>query len=218
MNTKHARELHGPSWTEVILGAILSLALGVVLAAGYLVFKPVVPVKEMPKEPAAGVVYYIEGTRGGNAARQATAKQRSFLQGESVALNEGELNALAAPATPPAEAAKASSAAMVSAGVPNFRIHDGELQIAVPMNVSLSGFAQQVMVQARGGFEREGETFVFAPNEVLVGSCPLQRLPAAQGILMKRFFASLAMPEEIATAWRGLANVSIEGSTLRLER
>ena len=32
------RALHGPSWTEVILGAVLSIILGVVLGAALLVF------------------------------------------------------------------------------------------------------------------------------------------------------------------------------------
>ena len=49
--TKFDRAHYGPSWVEVILGALLSLALGVVLAVAYFVARPVTLVKELPKEP-----------------------------------------------------------------------------------------------------------------------------------------------------------------------
>lgn len=219
MNKKLARELNGPSWTEVILGAVLSLGLGMALAAAFLVFKPVVTVRELPKEPAVGVVYHIDGSRGGSSARQASVKLSRFVQGENVAVIEDELNALTAPAAAARAGTEgaAVAAAMVTAGTPNFRIRDGVLQVAVPVDLKVAGIDRRIMVQARGGFERDGEVFVFNPNEVLVGSCPLQRLPAAQGMVMKRMWAALAVPEEVASAWRNLSTVTIDGSTLTLE-
>lgn len=224
MNKKIERELHGPSWTEVILGAVLSLILGVVLAAAWLVFKPVAAVREMPKEPAPDVVYYLEGSRDSFKARQASAKQRAFVQGESVELHEEELNLLTAPrvttpAATPGQTQAAPAAAekgLVTPGAPNFRIRDGAMQIGVPLELSLLGFKQRVIMQARGGFASRGERVVFAPDEFYVGSCPIQRLPFVEGMLMKRIMAEADIPEELATAWSNVSEAAIEGSTLQL--
>ena len=56
---KLEKALYGPSMTEVALGAVLGLLLGLLAASVYLVFKPVAAVKELPKEPLRSVVYYI---------------------------------------------------------------------------------------------------------------------------------------------------------------
>ncbi|HYP17342.1 MAG TPA: hypothetical protein VEQ65_09050 [Opitutus sp.] len=218
MNKKQERELYGPSWTEVILGAVLSLLLGIGLAFVFLVMKPVTTVKEMPTETVVGTVYYVEGSRDAGKGRQAAAKQKSFLEGQSVVLTEDELNQIVAP--PPAPAAKkaatAEPAQTVASGSPNFRIRDGVMQIGLPLRLNVLGFEQRVIVQARGGFEKRGDVFVFDPSELYLGSCPLQRIPAVQGMLMKRFRASLAVPEELAAAWSKLSAVDVEGSTLKL--
>src|SRR5687768_17187418 len=109
MSIKIDRATHGPSWVEVILGAVLSAILGVALAAVLLIVRPVTPVKVMPKEadrdPKA--VYYIEGSRDVTKGRQAPAKRKAFAEGQSVTVVEDELNALAAvqaiPAAPKAD-------------------------------------------------------------------------------------------------------------------
>src|SRR3569833_581460 len=95
--SKVDRAKNGPGWGEVILGAVLSLVLGVAIGAVLLILKPVVPAKEQPKEATAGTVYYIEGRRGGAAeAQQAMAKERALVSGQSVRVSEEELTALAA--------------------------------------------------------------------------------------------------------------------------
>lgn len=216
MNKKLQREAHGPSWLEVILGAALSVVLGIALAAAFLIFKPVSIVKELPKEPAPGTIYFIEGSRNSSVARQATAKQQAFLQGGSVALTEAELNSLlgASPARPAAGEAAGESGLAPEAL--NFRIRDGVLQVGVPVRMRMMGLEQRIVVQARGGFEKRGEVFVFEPDEFYLGSCPLQRLPVIEGVLMKRIVAAANVPEDVAAAWRNLTDATIDGSTLQL--
>lgn len=210
------RTAHNPGWVEIVLGVVLSLLLGAVLAALFLVLKPVATVKEIPAEPASDVVYYIEGTRDSGRARQASAKQRAFLQGEAIVLNEDELNALVAPsAAKPAPDAEAAPEA-VTAGTPNFRIRDGLMQIGVPLRVSAAGVDQRVIVQAKGDFERRGESWVFAPTEMYVGSCPVQRLPFAKNFVMKKFMSGASVPEDFASAWSKVQEAKLEGSTLQL--
>ena len=214
MNKKLERELNGPTWTEVILGALLSLLLGIALAAVYLALKPVTTVKALPQEPAPGVVYYIEGSRNSVSLSALAAKQKTFIEGGSIELTEDEVNQFVGAAAKTAAAADAAQ--NVGAGVPNFRIRDGVMQIGIPLQLDLAGFAPRVILQARGGFEKRGDVFVFSPSELYLGSCPLQRVPAATGLVMKRIYGSLNVPEEIATSWRQLSDVSVEGSKLRL--
>jgi len=223
MSKKIDRATHGPSWSEIILGVFLSLGLGIVLSAALLMLKPVVVAKEMPKEPEAGAIYYLEGGRDSNKARQAPAKRAAFAQGQSVSVTEDELNTLVAAPAAPAPAAKPGEAppppppaGALATGTPNFRIHDGLLQIAVPVTVNAAGLGQKLTVLAQGKFAKQGDRFVFDPETMYVGSCPVHRLPFVAGYVRSQFIDSLTIPEDLAAAWPKLANVAIEGNTLTL--
>ena len=233
---------HGPSWAEVIIGAVLSTVLGIALGALLLILRPVVVAKEMPKEADRDrkAVYYVEGSRDPAKARQAQAKRQAFVAGQSVTVTEDELNTLAGPATPPAagapkagdkkapekdaktkEGEKAAAPAAGSddafaVGTPNFRINDNALQVGVPVTVNALGLGQKIMVQARGGFTKDGTVFVYDPSELYFGSCPVQRLPFLSGYVRSKFLAGQPIPEDIKTAWAKLTNVEIAGNTLKL--
>ena len=248
MSKKINRATHGPGWAEVILGAVLSAVLGVVLGAVILVIKPVVTVKELPKpeERVRGTVYYVEGAQGGNP-KQALAKRKAFVEGQSVTVTEAEINALASPAgpstaaIPPAKAGekakapektkapekgkagdKAAAAAasfsdeMLAKGPPNVRIRGGVMQVGLPVNLNVFGVGQKVLVQSRGQFVKEGDMFVYRADELYFGSCPVQRLPFLSDYVHKKFLNEQAIPEDIATAWRKLTNVTIEDNALKL--
>jgi hypothetical protein len=224
MSKKIDRALYGPSWTEVILGACLSLLLGVVLAAAYLVTKPVETVREMPKEPIPGQIYLVEGSKDGTKGRQWKAKQLQLSAGTSVNLTEDELNtavaAWNAPKAKPAgakEEEKAAEAEKLALGAVNFRIRGGEMQVAVPVTLNVLGLGTTVMVHAIGGFEKDGDQFVFKPSQMFVGSCQVQRLPTVSALIMNKVKATQALPAELGAAWRSLANVTIDGAQLQLE-
>lgn len=221
MSQRFDRTHYGPSWVEVILGAVLSAVLGVVLAAGYFVFKPVTRIKELLKEPAAGTVYYIEGSRDYSNARRLVAKEKFFVKGGSVVVNEDELNAAASPVTAPVAPGSEPAAApttILTPGAPNFRIHDGAVQISVPVRLKLDilYLDTTVLVQSTGNFVRQGATFVFVPKTVYVGSCSVDRLPRAVEFVMKKIYDTQQVPDDIAGAWSKLADVTVEGTTLRL--
>ncbi len=224
--SKVDRAIHGPTWAEVLLGAVLSLVLGVVIGALLLVLKPVVTATEMPKEPVAGTVYYLPGARDGSAGRQAMVKRKAFVAGQSVKVTEQEINALAdaaaapaapAPAKPGEKAAPAPAASgFLNPGTPNVRIRNGTMQVGVPLAVDVFGFGAKIMVVAQGGFEKDGDTFAYEPSELYLGSCPVQRLPFLSSYVRKQLLAAHPVPEDIAIAWSKLANVTIEGNTLNL--
>ena len=240
MAKKIDRASHGPSWTEVILGAVLSAVLGVLLGAAFLISRPVTVVAELPKaeERPRGTVYYMEGSTTGNA-RQADAKRKQFVAGQPVTVTEADLNALAAAAagpTPPpapkapekkadkkagekekaAEPAAPAPEGFFTAGTPNFRIREGTFQIGAPVTISYFGVGGKATMQARGVFKKEGDVFVYDPNELYLGSLPLQRLPFFPGYLRGKIFDAQKVPEDVAAAWRKLSSVTVEGNTLKL--
>ena len=208
-----------PSWTEVILGAALSILLGAVLGAVYLVLQPVPTLKAPPKagELKPDAVYFLPGARHSVPPQELAVKQKTFFSGGSIELNESEVNALVAIATAPQPGAKpAEDGRMVKPGAPNFRIQDGVMQIGVPLEISVLGFDRTVIAQVRGRFERRGSTFALAPDEFYLGACALHRLPVVGGLIYRRVLEGAPVPEAAAVAWGNLSDVVIEGATLRL--
>lgn len=226
---KVEKALYGPSTTEVALGAILGLVAGVLVAGVYLVFKPVQVVKEMPKEPVRGAVYFIPGSESSGKSRDWAAKQKQFVAGGTVEVVEDELNAWAASALAPAKPAAApgapapapSSGASADGGIfqpgsPNFKIADGKLRIGAKCFLNWYGLSQEVQVIMTGGFARSGDKFVFKPDTVYLGSCPVHLLPAVSGPLVSHLLGKKPVADDLKSAWAKLGDVTIEGSTLKL--
>ena len=229
VSSKIEKALHGPSMTEVVLGVVLSLILGAAVAFAYLVLKPVAVVKEMPKERVAGTVYYHEGGKDANRGKQWMRKKQLFLAGSSVELNEDELNTWitagtagssekGAPAAKSGKSLPAPPGPMLQLDVPNFRINGGTLQIGTKgtLNLEIFGLRRPLIVQAFGRFVKRGSAFVFAADQFYVGSFPMHKLFSVNDPVLDHLIGSQKVPEDIAEAWKKLADVSIEGSTLKL--
>jgi hypothetical protein len=232
---KLEKALYGPSMTEVILGVILGLLAGVAAACIFLVFKPVKTVPQLPKEAKDSLqstVYFVPGSTLSGKNRNWQAKQKQLIAGTAILLVEDELNAwattlptvaVAAPAKPgkpakPGEAAPSTPApeGYLIPATPNFRIVDGRLQIGLKCTLNWYGLMQDVTVQATGTFKREGDQYVFAPETVYLGSCPLHLLPAASNFLLATIASKQKIPDDIRAAWAKLNIVALEGSTLKL--
>ena len=231
---KIEKALYGPSLTEVALGAILGLTAGVVGACIYLVFKPVMLVKDMPKEPLRGIVYYVPGSES-NKGKTFTAKQKQFIAGTSVTLIEDELNAWAATAftaapaksAPGAKGAKPEPAAkpddakpnldgIFNPGIPNFKITNGKLQIGTKCILNWYGLTKEVFVVTTGELVKSGDKFVYSAQTLYLGSCPMHLLPAVSGPLMSTLIDKRKAQDAINSAWAKLSDVAIEGNTLKL--
>jgi hypothetical protein len=249
MSKKIDRAAHGPSWSEVILGALLSLLLGVALGAVLMILRPVIVAKEEIKEAdrKPGAVYFIEGSRDTNKGKQGLAKRKAFSSGQSVSVIEDEINAITGPAPgapgapaaakagdpkagdpkaaekkgdakkAPAPAAPAPAAdELMSVGAINVRIAGGALSLGVPVNFNVLGIAQKVIVQINGSFEKKGDSFVYRADQIMLGSCPAQRLPFVGGYVREKILSAITVPEDIKASWAKLANVTIEDRTLKL--
>jgi hypothetical protein len=97
------------------------------------------------------------------------------------------------------------------------RIHDGKITLADTVTLNAFGITDAVIVQATGTFVRGGSGFGFEPDTVYVGGCPVQRLLFFRGWIMNKLLLTEPVPDDIAAAWSKLADVTIEGSKLRLK-
>jgi hypothetical protein len=220
MPSKIDRAFYGPSWTEVILGAVLSIVLGALLAAVYLVSKPVQTVRELPKEPDPKAVYYIEGSKDSSRGRFWNVKQQQLVSGREVLLTEEELNAAVVGLKPPPakkdDEAAAPKPPMLSATAPNFRVRDGQMQVGAVLTLNTFDLGLSAVVQARGNFEKRGDRHVFVPDTLLVGSCRVEKLPFVSSYVLGRLHSAFTVPEDLAAAWDKLSAVALEGTQLRL--
>lgn len=218
---KIEKALYGPSLTEVALGALLGLLAGVLMASGYLVFKPVEVIKAPPEEPSISTVYYQAGSESSAKSRGWQAKQQKFVAGQPIVVVEDELNAWAAsmrkPSAPKKEGQEAPAAeGILIPDVPNFRFVENKLQIGLKCTLNWYGLARDVTVQAVGDFRKSGSEFVFVPDKIYLGSCPVHLIPGVSGLLVSQLITRSNIPDEIRAAWAQLGAVSIEGDTLTL--
>jgi hypothetical protein len=208
-NKKIERALYGPSTTEVALGAVLGMFVGMVAAVGYLVFKPVSKVRELPAEPSVGEVYYLTGSEG-TKGRGWEIKQSQLFGGMAVALSEEELNAWAS--TMPAPATDG----FIAASKPNFRVIGDQLQIGAPVKLNYFGMVHDTVAFASGDFKKSGNTVVFSPEKVYLGSFPLHLVPGASGVVVSQVVSQLKFPDELRSAWARVDGVTISDGLVEI--
>ena len=118
------------------------------------------------------------------------------------------------PPPPPAPAATG----MIQFSTPNFRIADGLFQIGTEgvLNIDMYGVKLPFVIQATGKFVKNPGGFVFVPDKFYIGCCPLHKLPGVSGLVLDRLVANEKVPEDLSAAWKKLADVSVEGGSLKL--
>ncbi len=220
IQSKINRERFGPSLFEVTLGAALSVGLGVLLAAGYLIFTPVTTLKVEPKEGelAPHEVVYLEGTKSPGRSGQWMRKRQLLLEGQAaeIAVVEDELNAWIAEGAKPATGADAPAPAFLQPTTVNFRIREGVIQVGAPASLNAFGYTKPVIFQMRGGFEQRGERFEFVPSESYLGSLALHRIPVAENFLISALARTQSAAEDVVAAWDRVSAVRVEGNTLNV--
>jgi len=239
---KIEKALYGPSTTEVALGALLGFIVGVVVAIGYLVWKPVQRVPALPKEVVPNVVYFIPGNESSTRARNWQAKVKTLTTGGEVAFTEEELNAFAGSLeTPPAEKKPATSAKpapppkpaepakpgdkdakpaapeeMFSASGLNFKIlKNDKLQISMKCALNYYGIGVEVFAVATGTFGRSGSGYAFQPETFFFGSCPLHKLPSGEAFVTARILGAFKLAD-LSRTWDKVNSVKIENGLLKI--
>jgi len=217
-NKKIDRANNGPGLFEISLGVLLSLTLGVALAALHLIFKPVTVVDKMPDAPDRGAVYFVEGATNSSKARQVARKRQMLIDGGSaeVMFNEEELNALMASAEPEVKAGASASSEIFTPERVNFRVRDGQLQIGLLGKIKALGLNEDLVFQTKGKFVESPEGFQYVADEFYIGSLPTHVVPGLTPYLINRILSSQDVPADMQGMWKKLKLVAVEGSAVRL--
>jgi hypothetical protein len=204
---------------EVTLGALLSIFLGAVLAAGYLMAQPVETVRSLPREPDPDKVYYVTGSSRSSLGKGWLRKKQSLLEegATKIELSEDELNTWLGSSEMQADTEEEEEGILTTKKL-NFRIADDTLQVGLPCELKLPGWQHSIVVQTRGGFTRDGDEFAYTPDEIMVGQLAAHRLPLIGGLVMNRLGALHDVPDELEEAWKTLNEVSVQGRRLVLVR
>ncbi|CAM2831891.1 hypothetical protein [Rariglobus hedericola] len=217
-NKKIDRALNGPGMFEITLGVLLSLTLGVLLAALHLIFKPVEIVDKPVEAPERGQVYFVEGSSNTSKARQGTRKRQMLAEGNSadVSFNEEELNAWMASATQQPQAGSAGASELFTPERVNFRIREGVLHVGLLGKLKAVGLNQDLVFQTSGTFAQGADGYEFVADELYIGSLPTHIVPGLTPMLMKRILAAQELPEDLRIMWKKLKLVAVEDNSLRL--
>ncbi len=217
---KKKNEQKGPKPYEVIIGAFLSIVLGALLAVGYLVVQPVEEADELPAEATreARTIYFVEGETGSAVEYNWQPKYAAVEAGSSgtISLVEQELNLWVAAAFEDLQEEVVEGFVTIVPRSLNFRIHDGEMQIASELDMSVFGMGREVIAQAYGTFVQRDGRFVFQPNRLYLGGfkVPHDRLAA---FMFDQVYAAFDITEELVDGWTRLSDVRLEEDTLILE-
>ena len=236
-----APNLRAPGLVEVLVGSILAVALGALLAAAILVVKPVEVVKEAPKEVEVGKLYYFTGSKDWNAGQRWRFKRDSLMQGHSVQVTEDELNAwieniypmlpietqrptpqakdkkTPGPKAPAKKAAEAQP--LIQTGTPNMRLMGDTLKIGVVYYVDVFGWwSFSVVAQCEGSFvkPKNGDPIYFHPETLYVGSLPVHKLLVAKPLVFSQLVNTFEFPVDLAAVWTKCTTVKVENRELVL--
>lgn len=215
---KRKKIVCGPGAFEVCFVAWLGLFLGIAGAFLHLVFRPVAVVRGDTPDPSQEAVCFVEGAKDAELGKAWLQKLQAFREARSIRLSEEELNTAVSHPTQRPKASEETAAAETDIelipGTVNFRIAEGELQIAMPFSLSKKG--PVVIVQARGSFVQKAGGFLFEPRILYIGSCPVHRLPFFASVLLKRMEHSQFVPADLKLTWTKLSDVTISENQLCL--
>jgi hypothetical protein len=180
-----------PGFFGIIFGVTLSLLAGALLAAAHLVAKPVEVLTVEPKEPEAGVVYFVRGVKGGDWERKVAAMDNS---GVTVRFSEGELTSWAerlfAQHLMSAKAwgaLKAEAEAEAMASNLNLRLVGEDVQVGLVLDRMIGAADAKLVVQTRGAFVRGQQGWGYRPETGYVGALPLHKIPGALALSSSYF-------------------------------
>lgn len=218
------KEKRGRVVTLKIIGALCGIAVGVVIAAVWLVFKPVAiadaPPKDEGGEHAPHSVTYVRGRESPVSPSRWRARQRAFLRSDprGVELREQDLNRWFATEFAGTDRATKWDAisSEFSPGLPLFRFDGDVVEVGTVNKLNLmDSIETSLVVQAKGSFERHGKRFLYVPKELLIGSCPVPT-GFLRGLLFNAFAGGFALPDPTAEAWATINDITVEQSRMKL--
>ena len=216
--TDSSQRLSRQGVIEIIFGSVLSILLGIVAGALFLLLKPVPVLEQPPKEFKDGEVYCQLGKKDWNAGRRWMFKRDSFLQGHTVSVTEDELNAWVDSIFPsnPVTTKKQVDAPFFQQATPNLRLTSDRLILSMVCKLSLADMTRDLVVQVEGRFEKAHGAVVFWPEKLYLGSLPVHMLQPLKAIVFPQLTGLFELPADVVQSWSKLDDVRVEHSELVL--
>jgi hypothetical protein len=204
---------------------VVGVFLGGFIAIAWLVAKPAVLLDAPPPPAAAGTsvdrhrVDYIHGRVAPVRNSEWVAKERAFITSTpgSLQLLEQDVNRWMTANFGEADRSVkwAGLNVEVHPELPSFRFDGSETQIGLPIRFVFMGAERRVVLQTRGGFVVRGQSQVFQPRTVYVGSCPI---PVALGgeSIYKKFADGFVVTDEVRKAWGAIEDIRVEESRMKV--
>lgn len=210
-----------PGAVGLVIKFVAGAVFGAALAAVWLVAKPVLFVDqplppEEAKEHGDFLVQYVPGRSGGPATPQANARVKRFIDhvpGE-IAFSEEDANRWLASTFGDRKAKVPMVADEIALPVPSLRFDTGLAQLGLVFDLSSLSKGAKLVFQVQGGFVREGDSFVFEPRQVHLGSLPVPG--AAARAVFSRATAMFPTPDAVRAAWAAVQDVQVEPGRIRL--
>lgn len=200
------------------------MVVGVLLAGFNLAVIPPQAVNELPKEEdlKPGAVYFIRGSESGGANWKSS--RDALVSGTGpITVSEGMLNTWARAQFRPTPSSGTDSLLSIEVlpDPPGFRLTDDKMEISSNVRVNAFGSSFNFLSQARGVMVSKGGRWVFKPERVYLGSCPIPTTGGLAGLVLGRLTNSFAGHEEyvqLAIAWERLRSARVENGLLELQR
>lgn len=207
-----------------IVDVALGITMGCLFAATYLALKPVAirdgAERSGEKEKERHEVTYIRGRSGLVRTSVIDAKKTSFLSRDraGVELSEEEINRWISTeyGNSPRTAEYEDFEAEFRADVPVFKVRGDETEVGMVFDLSVLGVTRKVVLQAAGAFQREGGRFVFVPEKMYVGSCPVN-IPYLSRRIFNAVYDRFEVSSDLSEAWADVRGLAVEGGLIKLD-
>jgi hypothetical protein len=207
-----------------ILDVGLGISMGCLFAAVYLALKPVSirdgGEKPGAKEPARHEITYVRGRSGLVRTSVIETKKNSFLTRDraGVELVEEEINRwISTEYGNDARSAEYEDfEAEFKADVPVFKVRGDETHVGMVFDLSVLGYTRKVVLQAAGAFQREGGRFVYVPEKMYVGSCPVN-VPYLSRRIFDAIYDRFEVSSDLSAAWADVRGLVVEAGALKLD-
>lgn len=202
----------------------LGIFLGCLFAATYLAFKPVTIRDSVPtsgdKEPGRHDITYVRGRSGLVRGSVVQAKEESMLARtrDGIELGEEEINRWISTKYGDANRSREFEDwdAEFKADLPVFRIRGDATQIGMTFDLSALGITRKVVLQTVGAFQREGGRYVFVPESMYLGSCPVN-IPFLSRRIFDAVYDRFEVSSDLRAAWADVRGMVVDRGLIKLD-
>ena len=196
---------------NLLLGALVGVVIGGLVAAIFLVTHPVKVVTEVPEKFEPAMHYVLKGRTGGGDAWKYKANELQEGTGE-VTFLETELNRWAASFKTDFPEEKPSL--YIEPQRPVFRLEGDKLLVSAPAEAGFGAWKRTITLSLEGEFVPDQSTLRIEPDQLYLGS--LRVIGPAKNLVWKKISSAYTLDEEFESLWSSVGTANIQESQLIL--